>query len=136
MHLNRDEFGSWLVRYVEAWRSGDAAIIGDLFSADATYDYRVGSRVVMGRDAIVAAWLAEDETTAWDAHYEPLAIDDEVHVSIGWSRYFDDSGALRDEYSNIFLCRFDEDGRCREFTEWWMRAPNDGPLARLGDESA
>ena len=136
MHLSRNDFGAWLVRYVEAWRSGDPAIIGDLFSADATYNYRVGSRVVVGRDAIVAAWLAEEETASWEAHYEPLAIDDEVHVSIGFSRYFDEADAVRDEYSNIFLCRFDEDGRCREFTEWWMRAPKGGPLGWIEGESA
>ena len=126
MHLTRDEFGSWLGRYVDAWRSGEPAAIGDLFSEDATYAFRAGGTVVTGRDAIVAAWLREDATTAWEAHYEPLAIEHEVHVSIGWSRYFDASGAVRDEYSNIFLCRFDADRRCREFTEWWMRAPSIG----------
>lgn len=125
MHLSRDEFGAWLVRYVAAWRSGDAVEIGELFSPDAVYNFRAGVSVVRGRDAIVAAWLGEDEAAPWDAHYEPLAIEREVHVSIGWSRYFDDAGEIRDEYSNIFLCRFDDAGRCREFTEWWMRAPKE-----------
>lgn len=127
MHLTRDEFGHWLMRYVEAWRSGDPVAIGDLFSQDATYRFRAGGAIVTGREAIVEAWLKEDESSAWEAHYEPLAIEDEVHVSIGWSRYFDDAGSLRDEYSNIFLCRFDAQGRCHEFTEWWMRAPKVEP---------
>ena len=123
MHLMRDAFGTWLGRYIEAWRSGDPGQIGDLFSADAAYSFHGGKAVVTGRDAIVAAWLKEDESGSWEAHYEPLAVDQEVHVAIGFSRYFDDDGGVRDEYSNIFVCRFDADGRCREFTEWWMRAP-------------
>jgi hypothetical protein len=121
MHLTRSEFGTWLGNYIAAWRSGDPGAIGELFSADAVYSFRGGTTVVSGREAIVAAWLGEGDDDRWEAHYEALAIDEDAHVSIGWSRYFDDAGAVRDEYSNIFLCRFDDRGRCREFTEWWMR---------------
>ena len=75
------------------------------------------------------AWLDEDERGSWEASYEPLAIEDEVHVAIGSTHYFDADGMPLDEYSNIFVCRFDDDGQCTEFHEWWMRAP--GPVARL-----
>jgi hypothetical protein len=129
MHLSRDDFGAWLVRYVEAWRSGEAAQIGALFSDDCIYSYRAGNAVVIGRDAIVTAWLHEEERGTWAASYEPLAIDDEVHVAIGTTSYFDEAGSSRDEYSNIFVCRFDDAGQCREFTEWWM--PAAGPVGRL-----
>jgi hypothetical protein len=129
MHLTRDEFASWLGRYVDAWRSHDAEVIGELFSLDCSYSYSGGHDVVSGRDAIVETWLKEEDVGSWEAAYEPLAIDDEVHVAIGWTRYFDEGGLVRDEYSNIFVCRFDDDGRCHEFSEWWMRAP--GPVARL-----
>jgi hypothetical protein len=122
MALTRDAFAAWLGRYVAAWRSYAPADIGDLFSEHAVYSYRAGTRVVEGRAAIVASWLADpDEPGSWDAHYEPLAIDREVHVAIGTSRYLDVEGAVRDEYSNIFVCRFDAEGRCSSFTEWWMR---------------
>ena len=129
MHLTRDEFAAWLGRYIEAWRSEDPAAIGGLFSEDCSYSYRGGHTVVGGREAIVKAWLDEEESGSWEAAYEPLAIDDEVHVSIGWTKYYDEGGLVRDEFSNIFVCRFDENGRCREFSEWWMRAP--GPVGRL-----
>lgn len=128
MHLTRDQFATWLARYVAAWRSYDPEAIGDLFNETATYSYSAGTRVVEGRAAIVSAWLADpDARGSWDAHYEPLAIEREVHVAIGTSRYYRDDGTLRDEYSNIFVCRFDGAGRCSSFTEWWMRT---GP----GDE--
>lgn len=120
MHLTRDEFATWLGRYIAAWRSRDAGAIGGLFSEDCSYSYRAGKAVVNGREAIVGAWLADEDERRWEAHYEPLAIDQEVHVAIGWTRYFDAEGP-RDEYSNIFVCRFDEAVQCMEFTEWWMR---------------
>lgn len=122
MRLTRDEFAAWLGRYLAAWRSTDPLAIGDLFSERAIYSYRAGTRVVEGRGAIVAAWLADpDEPGSWDAHYEPLAIEGEVHVAKGTTRYSDAEGAVREEFSNIFVCRFDADGRCATFTEWWMR---------------
>jgi hypothetical protein len=122
MHLTRDEFGTWLGRYIEAWRTYDLDAIGDLFSEDVSYSYKGGEAVVTGRAAVVEAWLADpDAPGTWEAHYEPLAIDEEVHVAIGWTRYFDLDREVRDEYSNIFVCRFDEAGRCARFTEWWMR---------------
>jgi ketosteroid isomerase-like protein len=129
MHLTRDAFAAWLTGYVEAWRSGDPATIGALFTEDAVYSFRAGDEVVEGREAIVRAWLEEDEEGSWEAYYEPLAIDDEIHVAIGTTKYFDEGGLPRDEYSNIFVCRFDDAGRCSGFTEWWMRGA--GPVGRL-----
>jgi hypothetical protein len=122
MPLSAPEFAAWLDRYVAAWRSNDPADVGALFSADCSYSYRAGTEVVIGRDAIVASWLeSPDDPTTWEARYEPLAVDGEVHVSVGWSRYLNADGSLRDEYSNIFVCRFDEVAQCTEFMEWWMR---------------
>ena len=50
--------------------------------------------------------------------YRPLAIDGDTAISIGESRY-----ANGKKYSNIFVCRFDGDGRCTEFREWFMQPP-------------
>jgi hypothetical protein len=122
MSLTRDDFAAWLEGYVAAWRSNDAADIGRLFSLDVTYGYRAGTEVVKGRDALVASWLDDpDDPSSWVAHSEPLAVDGEVHVAIGWSRYLQPDGSLREEFSNLFVCRFDGAGQCSEFTEWWMR---------------
>jgi hypothetical protein len=121
MQHPRDGFAAWLDGYVAAWRSGDGQAIAALFSPEARYSYRAGRLVVEGRDAIVSAWLEDDAGERWEARYEPLALDGEVHVAQGWTRYFLEDGSLEQEYSNIFVCRFDDAGRCSEFTEWWMR---------------
>ena len=123
MTLDRAAFQEWLDRYVAAWKSYDPTAIGALFSEAATYRYHPQDEPVTGRAAIVADWLeARDPTGTYDAHYEPLAIDGEAHVASGWSRYSETpGGALRDEYWNVYLVRFDEAGQATDFTEWWIQ---------------
>ena len=72
---------------------------------------------------VVAAWVANpDEPGSWEADYEVLAIDGETYVAHGRTRYLtDDRSGVDREFANIFVCRFDDEGRCREFTEWYMR---------------
>lgn len=119
----------WLDRYVEAWRTYDPAAIGELFSEDAEYRYHPwdsGEQVVVGREAIVASWLDErDEPGSWTATYRPWLVAGDAAVAVGVSRYLGaDRAAIEREYHNVFLCRFDTDGRCREFTEHFMRRDN------------
>ena len=119
MTLDRAVFQSWLDRYIAAWRSNDPTAIWDLVAEDAVYHHRPTDEPLRGRGAIVADWRPEDPAT-WDARYEVLAIDGEVHVASGWSNYLED-GVQVAGYSNIFVCRFDAGGRCTEFTEWWTQ---------------
>ena len=125
MALDRAAFQGWLDRYVEAWKSYDPEQIAALFSEDAEYRYHPKDHPVRGRDAIVADWLEDrDDPGTYDGHYEAVAIDaeNENHVASGWSRYFEADGTLRDEYWNIYLCQFDDEGRCTSFTEWWIQS--------------
>ena len=118
--MDHAAFQSWLDRNVAAWRSGDREDIEALFSADATYSYGPYRDPVVGREAIAADWLEDpDAPGTWEAEYEPLAVDGDVAVAIGESRYPADGNT----YSNIFACRFDSDGRCTEFREWYMEHP-------------
>jgi ketosteroid isomerase-like protein len=119
---------SWLERYVAAWRSYDAAEIGALFSDDAVYRYHPwdeGGDAVDGREAIVASWLeAPDASGSWAAEYRPWAVDGERAVAVGISRYLATEDAPEVVFHNVFLLRFDDDGRCREFTDVYMRRPD------------
>ena len=120
--MDRQGFQNWLDRYVEAWKSYDEQQIRALFSEDATYAFHPQDEPERGRDAIVEAWLhAPDEKGTYDAEYRVLAIDADVHVADGWSRYFNADGTPRDEYCNIYVCRFNEAGECTEFTEYWIQ---------------
>jgi hypothetical protein len=121
--MDRVAFGAWLVRYVDAWRLNDPTAIGDLFSLDVRYAFDPFSEAVVGRPAVVEAWLADaDEPGSWEADYEVLAVDGDTYVAHGRTRYLTDDRADVDrEFANVFVCRFDDEGRCREFTEWFMR---------------
>ncbi len=120
--MDRQAFQHWLDGYVEAWKTYGEAKIGALFSDDAVYRYHPQDDGLRGRAAIVASWLDErDDPGTYDAHYEPLAIDGEVHVATGWSRYFAADGNLRDEYCNVYICRFNAAGECTDFTEYWIQ---------------
>ena len=121
--MDRAGFQDWLERYVDAWRLNDAVAIGDLFSPDVRYAFDPFSEAVVGRPAVVAAWLSDpDEPGSWEADFEVLAVDGETYVAHGRTRYLtDDRADIDREFAHIFVCRFDDDGRCNEFTEWFMR---------------
>jgi hypothetical protein len=127
--MDHATFQRWLDDYIEAWKSYDDAAIGGLFSEDARYRFHPwddGDEVVEGRAAIAASWLDDrDEPGSWAAEYHPWAIDGERAVAAGVSRYLAADGAtVEREYHNVFLCRFDDKGRCAEFTEFFMRREN------------
>ncbi len=123
--MTHDDVQRWLDRYVEAWRSYDADAIGELFSVDATYRYHPYDQPLAGREAIVADWLEnQDAPDSWEAHYEPYALEDDRAVARGESRYTNPDGSLRDLYYNLWTLRFDGDGRCTDFVEYFTALPD------------
>ena len=119
----------WLDAYVRAWRSYDETEIADLWTEDATWMYPFGVRA-QGRSAITAEWMAEKDAfavSAYDAHYEPIAIDGDIVVTHGRTRFFDaDTGLVLTDYDNVWVLRFGPDGRCAEFHEWYAARPKHG----------
>lgn len=125
---------AWLDAYVAAWKSYDREQIGALFSDDVRYRFHPYDEPVEGRDAVVESWLGEgehegapgrDEDGTYDASYRPIAVDGDVAVVTGSSTYTrGPAGPTREVYDNCFVMRFDGDGRCREFTEWFMKRPS------------
>jgi len=121
----------WLDRYVAAWVSYDPKAIGDLFTDDVSYRYHPSDEPTVGRDAVVASWLGEttaqevstrDAPGTYEAAYAPVAIEDDVVVAIGTSTYYTAPGGPVDAtYDNCFLMRFDESGRCSDFTEYYVK---------------
>ena len=127
--LDRASVTAWLDAYVRAWKTYDPQAIGDLFSENATYAYNPFSEPILGRVAIVASWLeAPDTPGTYDGHYEPIMIEGDCAVTNGRSLYFEqDSSTPRAEWNNIFVLRFDHEGRCSEYREWYMQRPKNLP---------
>jgi ketosteroid isomerase-like protein len=131
--IDRAGVDGWLDDYVAAWKSYDREAIGALFAEDVEYRYHPYDEPVRGRDSVVAAWREEaefpgasgrDEPGIYDGSYRAVAIDGDVAVAVGQSTYTDGpDGPVAEAYDNCFLLRFDADGRCREFTEWFVKRP-------------
>jgi ketosteroid isomerase-like protein len=131
--VDRAQAQTWLDRYVAAWLSYDAKDIAALFSEDVVYRYHPSDEPITGREAVVASWLVDgnpngastrDAPGTYAAEYEPVAVDGDVVVATGTSSYREQpDGPVVRVYDNCFMMRFDADGNCREFTEYYLRRP-------------
>ena len=131
--IDHDHVSGWLSDYVTAWKNYDPEAIAALFSADVEYRYHPYDEPIRGRYAVVESWLGEgehegasspDEAGTYDAAYRTVAVDGDFAVAVGTSSYREDpDGPVARVFDNCFLIRFDDDGRCREFTEWFIERP-------------
>ena len=113
--------GEWVDRYVRTWNSNEATDIAGLFTNDAVYYTGPWDEPWQGREAIVRGWLGrKDEPGTTTFHYKVLATGPDLGVVRGWTQYHDEPPR---EYSNLWVIRFGSDGRCQEFTEWWVERP-------------
>lgn len=131
--MNHETAQAWLDRYVAAWKSYDTDEIAALFSEDVRYRFYSYADWIVGRDAVVTSWLAEDtdaqgstrdEPGTYDAHYAPVAVDGDVVVATGTTTYTETPGGpVTQVFDNCFVMRFDGQARCREFTEYYTKRP-------------
>jgi ketosteroid isomerase-like protein len=134
--MDRSAVQAWLDRYVEAWKSYDPDQIASLFAENATYRYHPydpEDEVVRGRDAIVRDWVepegnasTRDAPGTYDALYQPYVVDGDRAVAVGTSSYWTDASRSKLDriYYNVFLLRFDDSGRCVDFTEYFLKGPD------------
>ncbi len=127
--MNRSDVQAWLDRYIDAWRENDPELVEALFTQDAVYRFRPyggDGRIAEGVAEIVRSWIDfDDDPVSWEASYEAFAVDGDRAVAVGTSRYFNAANGGDELYHNCFLLRFD-DGRCADFTEYWMLEPVEG----------
>jgi len=127
----REDVDRWLKDYVAAWKSYDRGQIEALFAEDISYRYHPEDDAIEGRAAVVESWLGEgdhadastrDEPGTYDAAYRAVAVDGQVAVATGISSYRESpDGPVARVYDNCFVMQFDSEGRCREFTEWFIQ---------------
>jgi uncharacterized protein (TIGR02246 family) len=115
---------TWVDGYVEAWNSNDPVAIAALFTQDAAYYTEPYSLAWQGRDEIVRQWLdRKDAPGETEFRWHPLAISPDVAVVQGEAVYRNPPRT----YSNLWVIRLNAEGRCTEFTEWWMQHPEGTP---------
>lgn len=112
-----DRLDQWMDGYVLAWSSNDPEHIRALFTEDAVYDPQTAGGEWEGIDEIVEKWVeVGDVEDNWDFQWQPLVEADDIAIVTGRTRYVEPEAS----YRNLFVIRFDDDGRCRDFTEWYI----------------
>jgi uncharacterized protein (TIGR02246 family) len=115
--MTATDLTTWVDGYLQAWASNDPDDIGRLFTDDALYYTAPFREPWRGRDAIVSGWLdRKDEPGDYAFRYEVLAVAGDLGFVRGWTTYTNPPTG----YSNLWVIRLAADGRCVEFTEWWM----------------
>ncbi|HEY7450993.1 MAG TPA: nuclear transport factor 2 family protein [Candidatus Limnocylindria bacterium] len=119
----------WLDRYEQAWRNNDPDQIRDLFTEDAVYRWHPwedGGDAAEGAEDIVQAWLEQpDDPDDWTLECEPVAVNGEVGVARCVTRYRATARGPARVYHNIWVLSLDDDGRCSDYTEYYMKEPTE-----------
>ena len=119
--MDRDGVMRWVDGYERAWRDGDLDAVEELFSEDAHYRASPYEEAEVGLEAIRAFWL-DDGGEVFTMTAEPVAVDGQDAVVRVEVRYGE---PLRQEYRDLWVLRFAEDGRVEDFEEWayWPGKP-------------
>lgn len=107
----------WVEAYERAWRTAGTDELDRLFAAGATYQVSPWARPVEGLAAIRALWERERDSAdeAFTMTRDVVAVDGSTAVVRVAVAYGDpDDRRWRD----LWVLRFDADGRCAAFEEW------------------
>ena len=115
--IDRAAVRRWVDGYLQAWSTNDPDELAALFTEDARYWTLPTRPPIEGRDAIIRDWLDRaDQPGTWTARLDILAVDGDVAVVQGEVDY----AGSDDDFANLWVIKFADDGRCAEFTEWWI----------------
>ncbi len=131
-HITHEHVQAWLDAYTRAWETYDPNDVAALFTEDAEYRWHPYDEPEQGRAAIVEAWVNpgpggtasdRDAPGTYLGEYRPYAVDGSRAVAIGTSTYWKDASRSEIDriYYNSWLLEFGDDGKCRSFTEYYMK---------------
>jgi ketosteroid isomerase-like protein len=120
--MDRDGVMQWVAGYERAWRDNDLDAVEQLFRADAKYRASPYEDPHVGHAAIKEYWTDDEDGEIFTMRAEPVAVDGLDAVVRVEVRYGD---PFRQEYRDLWVLRFDEDGRVADFEEWayWPGKP-------------
>ncbi|MCI2420777.1 nuclear transport factor 2 family protein [Saccharopolyspora sp. K220] len=115
--MDRERVDAWVVEYERAWRAPGTDLLAEIFTSDATYQQAPYRAPVAGLSAIARMWEAErhgpDEEFQLTSRV--VAVDGDTAVVRVEVRY---GGSVPQEYRDLWILRFDPNGKCRAFEEW------------------
>jgi ketosteroid isomerase-like protein len=115
---------AWVAGYERAWRMAGSESLRELFADDATYRMSPFEEPAVGLAEIAELWEREREglDEEFEMEHEIVALDGDTAVLRVEVRYGRPEPL---EYLDLWIARFDADGRCRSFEEWpfWPGQP-------------
>jgi ketosteroid isomerase-like protein len=111
----------WIDDYVRAWRTPGTEGLVDVFTPDVRYLPSPWAEPIVGLDALALFWDSERDgpDEQFTITYEVVAVDGAlgvVRVAVDYRR---------SRWRDLWVVRFADDGRCREFEEWPFRPGQD-----------
>lgn len=117
--MNRESVAAWVAAYERAWRSPGTDALAEIFTLDATYLQGPYDEALVGLPTIAEMW--EEERTGPDEVFamssEIIAVDGDTAVVRVEVEYGEPD---HEEFRDLWILRFAEDGRCHAFEEWWF----------------
>jgi ketosteroid isomerase-like protein len=115
--MDRQQVTAWITAYEQAWRTAGTDALAALFTPDAVYRQGPWEPDVVGLASIGAMW--ERERSGPDEIFtmasEVVAVEADTAVVRVEVRYGD---PLTQEWRDLWVIRYSDDGRCHEFEEW------------------
>jgi ketosteroid isomerase-like protein len=118
--MNRSDVERWVESYERAWRTDGTDGLADLFSADASYLPSPWRAPVEGLAAIARFWegAREGPDEPFTMAREIVAIEGTTAVVRVSVDYGEGEGSPAQRWRDLWVIRFDDDGRCVALEEW------------------
>jgi hypothetical protein len=121
--LSRSDVQRWVDGYETAWRSPSTDALTSLFSDDTHYMHSPYAEPTIGLSAISRMWEADrDPDEVFTLETEVVALEETTAVVRATVSYGEPK---RQEYRDLWVIQFDDEGRCISFEEWpfWPDKP-------------
>src|SRR3954447_422299 len=105
---------AWVTDYERAWRAGDESAVVALFTPDIRYRRSPYEASNLGHAGVQAFW-ADDRDRPFTVVAEPVAVEGPNALVRLEVRYGD---PVQQEYRDLWVLRFADDGRVADFEEW------------------
>ncbi|MQA84165.1 MAG: DUF4440 domain-containing protein [Streptosporangiales bacterium] len=115
--MDREQVAGWVAAYERAWRTPGTDVLAEVFTQDATYLQSPYEETVVGLPAIARMWeeTRDGPDEVFRMTSDVVAVDGDTAV-VRVEVYYGDP--VHQEYRDLWVMRFAEDGRCRAFEEW------------------
>lgn len=124
--LKTVKFDSWLESYGTAWEQGDPERAGKLFDVDAQYYETPFSEALKGRNAIKEYWDTGPGSSQQDVLFDfhILSFKESLGIAHWTAEFTRKTNGARVKLDGILSARFNDQGKCVLFREWWHSEEN------------